>query len=206
MSGVDSLTAELLATLSNATLKLDPLTEPRLRQIEGQSVRFEVSTPGAAEPLCLLMTINKASLQFTADDGRAVHAIVQGGPSSLLAWLSGRRPDNVQFGGDELLLERLSDILAKFEPDLADPLGRLIGTEAATELVGFAEAAFAAGRSALQAASNAAAQSAREQYAEEREFDDAVELLEALQLKVDRLNARATRLESSRRADSATQQ
>lgn len=204
MSGVDALTAELLATLSNATLKLDPLTEPRLRQIEGQSVRFEVSLPGTAEPLCLLMTINKASLQFTADDDRAVHAIVQGGLSSLLAWLSGRRPDDIQFSGDELLLERLSDILAKFEPDLADPLGRLIGTEAATGLVGFAEAAIAAGRSALEAASNAAAQSAREQYAENREFNDAVELLEAVQLKVDRLKARATRLETSRRSDPAT--
>jgi ubiquinone biosynthesis protein UbiJ len=204
VSGADSLTAELLATLSNATLKLDPLTEPRLRQIEGQSLRFEVSLPGASEPLSLLMTIDKASLQFTPDDDRAVHAIVQGSPGALLAWLGSGRPDNIRFSGDELLLERLSDILSKFEPDLADPLGRLIGTEAATGLVGFAEAIFATGRSALEAASNAAGRSAREQYAENSEFDNAVEMLEALQLKVDRLQARATRLETSRESDPAT--
>ena len=78
MTDPAQLGAEMLATLSNAILKLDPLSEPKLRELEGRSVRLDVVLPGRSEPLRWLMTFNKASVQLAPCAETAAHAIVAG--------------------------------------------------------------------------------------------------------------------------------
>lgn len=197
MTTPTSFGAEMLATLSNAALKLDPLTEPRLRALEGRTVRLDIHMPGSSTPVRWLLSIDKASLQIDTCDECQAHAIVRGGLGPLLNWLSSGDQRGLEFSGDELLLEQFAGLLTGYQPDLAQPLGRIIGEEAATSLFGFAEAATAAAQSALQAAQGAAEQTAKQHYTGERQFGEAIETLENLSLKVDRLQARTILLEAA---------
>ena len=197
MTTPTSLGAEMLATLSNAALKLDPLSEPRLRALEGRTVRLDIQMPGNSTPVHWLLGIDKASLQIDTCDECQAHAIVRGGLGALLSWLSGGDARGLEFSGDELLLEQLAGLLSGYQPDLAQPLGRIIGEETATRLFSFAEAAGAAARSALQAAQGAAQQTAKQHYTGEHQLGEATETLENLSLKVDRLQARTRLLEDA---------
>lgn len=203
MSTLDTLAAELLGTLGNAGLKLDPLSEPRLQELEGKSVRFDVHVPGRAAPLHLRLTVERASLNYELGDETPANAIVRGSPADLLAWLSGRPATGLTFSGDEALLTRLGAVFEQYQPDLETPLGRLIGAEGSAALLGFAEAAFAAARSAFEAVGDSAGESARQHYAGNAELLAAVEAAESLQLKLDRLGARASRLEETVRRSGA---
>ena len=62
--------AEMLATLSNAILKLDPLSEPKLRELEGRSVRLDVELPGRSEPMSWLMSFAKAGERTASPRGQ----------------------------------------------------------------------------------------------------------------------------------------
>jgi ubiquinone biosynthesis protein UbiJ len=193
--------AEMLATLGNAILKLDPLSEPKLRELEGLSVRLDVALPGRNEPTRWLMSFHKASVQLEPCSEIAAHAIVAGEVSELLAWLTGGASGGLRFDGDTRLLDSLSGLMHGYQPDLAPPLGRVIGDDAASALVGFLEAASAAARSAIQTLRGAAQDTARQNYASPDEMSSAIHQLEDLALKVDRLTARTDRLENLRRTD-----
>ncbi len=57
MSGLESVVADLLGTLSNAGLQLDPLSQARLRALEGHRVWFDISLPTALTAQNLTLTI-----------------------------------------------------------------------------------------------------------------------------------------------------
>lgn len=206
MTDPAQLGAELLATLSNAILKLDPLSQPRLQELEGNLVRLDVTLPGRTEPDRLLLEFEKASVRLQPCDDCAAHAIVAGSIPDLLQWLMGGASGGLRFDGDTLLLEKLSGLMNGYQPDFAPPLARVIGDNAATALVGVVEAAGAAARSLLQTINGAAEETARQHYASPDELSRATETLEELALKVDRLNARTQRLESLRRNRTGTSQ
>jgi ubiquinone biosynthesis protein UbiJ len=204
MSSAEAVAAEMLATLANAGLKLDPLSEPRLAALEGRSVRFEVTLPGRETAAVLTARIAKASLQFCVDaepePGQLrpeVDAIVRGSITELLAWFQGAGSRGLSFEGDEQLLASLGGLLSDYQPDLALPLSRILGAETASNLLGFAETALAATRSALQAAGNAAADGARARFTDTSELNQAITTVEDLNLKVDRLLARVALLETN---------
>jgi len=189
--------SELLATLSNAALKLDPLTEPRLTELEGHSVRFEITLPGRPEPLPLTLSVKKACLQFAIEAESRVNAVVRGSAAELFVWLQGGQSHSLSFDGDEQLLARLAGLLSGFQPDLARPLNRILGEEATANLLGLAETALAATRSALQAAGSAAADQTRARFTDQPSMNQAMTQAEELTLKVDRLLARVSLLEES---------
>ena len=203
MSSGEALAAELLATLSNAALKLDPLTEPRLKDLEGRSARIEVLTPGSTRPVSLRLEIRRASLQFSLADQSPVDALVKGRPPELLAYFQGRATPGgagVVQEGDETLLAALAGVLRSYEPDLAEPLRGVLGAEAANALVGLAEAALATTRSALEALSSAAEAGAQRRYTSEGDFEASRRRLEDLGLELDRLRARTDAVAAARTA------
>ena len=206
MTDPAQLGAEVLATLSNAILKLDPLSQPRLQELEGNLVRLDVTLPGRAEPERLLLEFEKASVRLQPCDERAAHAIVTGNIPDLLQWFIAGTSSDLRFDGDTLLLEKLSGLMKGYQPDFAPPLSRMIGDDAATALVGMVEAAGAAARSMLQTISGAAEDTARQHYTSPDELSQATRTLEELVLKVDRLNARTQRLETLRRTRTGTSQ
>ena len=196
MTDPAQLGAEMLATLSNAILKLDPLSEVKIRELEGRSIRLDVQLPGRGEPTRWLMTFSKDSVQLAPCAEATAHAIVRGEPGDLLAWLAGGRSGDLRFDGDIGLLDSVSGLMKGYEPDLAPPLGKMIGNDAASALVGFVEAAGAAARTALQTLGGAAEETAHAHYTTPDELTQATRKLEDMALKVDRLKARTDRLEA----------
>ncbi len=190
MTTLDTVAAELLATLSNAALKLDPLTEPRLREMEGRTARFDLRAPGGNTPARIRLEVCKASLNFSLGSNEPADAVVRGTFPELLAFFQGRPAEGLTYDGDEQLLHTLAGLLEQYQPDFAEPLTGVLGSEAAQSVVGFAEAALAATRSALEAIGKAAGDSARAHYTADREFEQARNTLDAVTLRVDRLRAR----------------
>jgi ubiquinone biosynthesis protein UbiJ len=206
VSGIETAVAEIISTLSNAGLKLDPLSEARLREIEGRSVRLEIEPPAAGSPLVITMIVRKACLNFDTEAVDPANAIVRGSLPELLAWFAGGTPasGNLSFEGDEILLAQLSQVFENYEPDLTEPLRRVLGEEAARNLVGAAEAAFAALRSTFQAFGHAAEDASHEYYLDNARLENTVAEAEKLQLRIDRLAARLAVLESAAADQSAT--
>ncbi len=205
MTTAESWLAELVSTVGNAGLKLDPLSEARLAELEGRVVLLEVLGPTGGAPLTATLSVRRASLQISAGGAGPADAIVRGTPADLLGWLSGARgTGQLQIEGDEQLLSALTGLLEKFEPDLAEPLTRLIGAQAADSVLGAAEAAFALLRSATQAVSEATRDQARASFTDTSGLEQAVSSVEALELRLDRLAARLERVEARRSAPAAS--
>ncbi len=213
MSGLDDLLVGLLSNLGNAGLALDPLAKARLDTLDGTRVRFEIVLP-AGEPAAeknLTLHIAEGRLEFTPADNAQPdsqpHAIVRGSIPSVLAWLTGTGAvsDTLTFEGDEAILAELAGILTNYEPDLADPLTSLLGNDAAENLIGAAEMAFAAFRSVVESASSAAQRSAGRSFVSAPKLDTLLTGLDALQLRTDRLAAKVRAAEASRGAARASE-
>lgn len=206
-SGLEELFSQALTSIGNLTLKLDPLSQARLDALEGICVRFEVVTPDREDLLITVVRVCDGQLvvatlgshdrtEDSSDD--KPNAIVTGPAGDLLALLSNRGTSSrVTIDGDEQVLADLATLLKHFEPDLAGPMGEILGTQAADNLVGIAEAAIAALKSTAESLGAVARQGAQARYLGNPEFDQMLGRLEELQLRVDRLGARVRDIESS---------
>ncbi|MFV2090618.1 MAG: SCP2 sterol-binding domain-containing protein [Pseudomonadales bacterium] len=196
-SGFKALFSQVLTSVSNLTLKLDPLSRARLRVLEGISVRFDILTPPRVEPRPLTIRVSNEQLLVVARDADKPNAIVTGQVPDILALLADPASSSrVTIEGDEQVLADLSELLKHFEPDLAGPMGEILGSQAADNLVGMAEAAIAALRSTAESLGTLARDGARSHYLGNTDLADMLELMEDLQLRVDRLGARVRDLES----------
>ncbi len=212
MNGLEVVLVDLLSTLSNASLALDPLATARLSALEGTRVQFEIKLPTPVDDKNLLLRIVDSRLEFTPGPDEPTdeagphgangqpHAIVRGSIPSVLAWLtgSGTVSDTLTFEGDEAILAELAGILRSYEPDLAEPLASLLGDEAAESLIGAAEMALATFRSMLESASSAARHSAGRSFVSTPKLDTLLTGLDALQLRTDRLAAKVRAAEAGR--------
>jgi len=219
VSGLDAVLVDLLTTLSNASLDLDPLAKARLSALEGTRVQFEIKLPTPVDDKNLLLRIADSRLEFSPGPdeptGEAAphgangqpHAIVRGSIPSVLAWLtgSGTGSDTLTFEGDEAVLAELSGILTNYQPDLAEPLSRLLGGDAAESLISAAEMALATFRSMLESASSAAQHSAGRSFVSTPKLDTLLTGLDALQLRTDRLAAKVRAAEAARTAERSSE-
>lgn len=227
MSGLESVVADLLGTLSNAGLQLDPLSQARLRALEGHRVWFDISLPTALAAQNLTLTIAVGNpdpdftgpgaggpdlagsrpadrrLEFTAGCHGQPNAIVRGSMPALFAWLTGSDDagSTLTFEGDEAVLAELTGILTNFEPDLAEPLTTFLGADAADNLIGVAETAFASLRSVLQGLGNAVQDTAGRSYVNSPNLSTLLNGLDDLQLRIDRLAAKVQAAEKRRGAE-----
>ena len=223
MSGLESLLADLLSTLSNASLQLDPLSQARLRELEGRSVWFDITLPTVMAGQNLTFTLSIRSpgpgdtrladtrpadtrpadtqLEFTPDKIGQPNAIVRGTIPAVVAWLtdSPDAADTLTFEGDEAVLAALTGILTNFEPDLTDPLTTFLGADAAESLLGVAETATATFRSLLEGLANAAQETAGRSYVNGPNLSTLLNGLDALQLRIDRLAAKVRAAEERSR-------
>ena len=140
---------------------------------------------------------NRSDDSSAASSEDRPNVIVTGPAGDLLALLSNRdTSSSVTIDGDEQVLADLVTLLKHFEPDLAGPMAELLGTQAADNLVGIAEAAIAALKSTAESLGAVARQGAQTRYLGNSEFDQMLERLEELQLRVDRLGARVGDIQS----------
>jgi len=192
----EQLLARVLSDLGNAALGLDPLSRARLGALAGRCVRIDVVPPGVGEPRPLTVFITDSGLTCRAGRDPAPHVILTGTLPDIARRLSGTG-GSVRIEGDEAVLTALADLFTGLQPDLATPLANLIGRELADNLVGLAEAGFALLRSAAESVTTTARRDAAGAFVNQDGFEHLLIRMEALRLRVDRLDARTRRLEAA---------
>jgi ubiquinone biosynthesis protein UbiJ len=162
-------------------------------------VRFDILTPGSAEPYPQTIRVSDGQLRVEARAARKPNAIVTGRVPDILALLADSTSSSrVMIEGDENVLTDLTELLKHFEPDLAGPMSGILGSQVADTFVGLAEAAMAALKSTAESLSSVARDGTRSRYLVNSDLDCMLESLEDLQLRVDRLGARVRVVESNR--------
>lgn len=194
----EQLLARILGDMSNAALALDPLSRARLAPLSGRCARFDVVPPGGGAPRPLTIVVTDTGLECRAGTEPAPHVILTGALPDLVRRLTGARGDGtVSIEGDEAVLTELAALFTHLQPDLAAPLGNVIGQPLADDLLGLAEAGFAFLRSAAESVTTAARRDTVDAFVNRDGFERLITRLEALRLRVDRLEARTRQLETA---------
>ena len=201
-SPLESLLARLAGEISSQTLKLDPTSQPRLESLAGTRIRFDVIPPalpgapsGANEPRTVLLVVQQDELTLEAGSGEEAHAVVTGTLPDIARNFFGapagsNRPSNVRIEGDEAALQAVLALFRDLQPDLAEPLARAIGREAADSLIGAAEAGLAFLRSAADGLAKGARKEVRNTWLTDQAQDSLMDRMDELRLRIDRLDAR----------------
>ena len=207
---IEEALARLVGEFTSQTLKLDPASHPRLENLDGTRIRFDIvppALPGMPEPAprSLLLTVYADGLDLRPEGGEEAHAVVRGTLPEIAASVLGSEPivgnrQGMRIDGDEAALQSVSALFRDLEPDLAEPLTGLFGREAADSLLGAAEAGLAFFRSAAESLSAGLRDEARSVFVSEDSFRELLERAEDLRLRVDRLDARV-RLAEQREQD-----
>jgi ubiquinone biosynthesis protein UbiJ len=215
-SPLESLLVRVTGEISSQTLKLDPASYPRLEALAGTRIRFDVlppRVPGLAskntEPRTVLLEVLPDALQLQLGSDEQAHAVVRGAlPDIARALLAPSAATGkpaatsaAQIAGDEAALQAVAGLFRDLQPDLAEPLARVIGRDAADNLVGAAEAGVAFLRSAAESLAGGARKEAGQAWVTDQAQSSLMDRLDDLKLRVDRLDAR-TRIAEGRAAPS----
>jgi ubiquinone biosynthesis protein UbiJ len=207
-SPLEDLIAGILSSAGNAVLNLDPASAPRLAELEGKTMALRALLPGGREQT-FVVTVGAGQLAWVAGadaESQRPNVMVTGRVPDIAALL--RNPDHAEgvvIDGDEQVLAAFAAVLTRFHPDLAGPIGNVIGPEAADGLIGLAEAGIAFMKSAADTLEHMARDGAGSAFVAETDFDRLLDRMEGLTLRIDRLNARLALLENARPGKEAQQ-
>ncbi len=184
--------ADIATDISRQALQSDPQLLARLGSLQGNTVELQCTLP----PGTWHVSIDAEGLSVRSGPAAAPQAVVRGTLTSLIAWLlPGGNNSGLEVSGDNTLLLELADMLKGFSPDLAVPLSDLLGAELANSLVGGAEAGLQALQSLLAGAGRGVQTQAGRQFVQQSQLDAFLDGVDALRLRVDRLDARIREVE-----------
>lgn len=206
LSPLEGLLLRLAGEASSQTLKLDPASYPRLEALAGTRLRFDVLTPTVPglpvrsdEPRPLLLEVQPDALSLEGGSRGDAHAVITGTVPDIVRLFFGSaatktgksdKPGDVRIEGDEAALQAVAALFRDLEPDLAEPLAKIVGREAADGLIGAAEAGLAFLRSAAQSMASGARREARSTWVTDQAQDTLLDRMDKLRLRIDRLDAR----------------
>jgi len=190
-TAAESMFIDFVNTLANAGLRLDPLSESRLRALEGRCVHLIPRLPAAGEKIFSLL-VSDGRLELVPYAIPQPNAIARGTMTDLLGWIArGPSPSGgISFEGDETVLQELSDIFRAYRPDLSEPVAGLLGHELTASLLNVVEGAVAALRSAAQGAGSALQQGTAQHYVTRKSLNTFLDVLDDTRARVDRLTQR----------------
>jgi len=187
MGMIEETIAVVATNLSRASLGSDPTMRVRLLALEGRLVKVVCELP----TLTFFFMVKDGGLICRSAADEKPNVIVTGNGAGLARWLSTpTRIDGVRIEGDEAVLLELSTALAEFSPDLLAPLTRLLGPEAAQTLLGGAELAVSAFRSAAEGVGIALEKTAASRFVTRADTNALLDALDELRLRIDRLASR----------------
>ena len=187
--------ADIATSISRQALQADPQLLARLAGLQGNTVELQCTLP----PATWHLIIEPEGMSARSGPAQAPHAVVRGTLMSLIGWLlPGGNTGSLEISGDNTLLLELADMLKGFRPDLALPLHKLLGEELADTLVGSAEAGLDALQSLLSGAGRSMQTQAGKQFVQQPQLDAFLDGVDALRLRVDRLDARLREAEQAR--------
>jgi len=198
---LETLFADALAALANASLNLDPSSAARLSALEGRRIRIIAELPPPLGARHFTLQVEAARLRLFPDDTENPNVIVTGTVPDLARWLlTGHTISGggLRIEGDTTVLTEAVAVFRGFNPDLAIPLGRILGADTAASLLGAGELALAGLRSAAEAMGGSIRQGAAERFVSREQVAQFLDALDDTQLRVDRLAARVSAEEAQR--------
>lgn len=184
---LEDLLASISSNLAQAGLNLDPEMRGRLQQIDGRCIAVNCSMP----PLALFLNIGNGTLMVRSSFSGKPHVAVTGTGFELASWLAApHRIDGIQIEGDETVLLEVTAALRTFDPDLVAPFTRLFGPGVTQNMLGGAELAVSAIRSAAEGVGHAIEKTAAAQFVTREDTGALLDVLDDLRLRIDRLAAR----------------
>ena len=187
MGMIEDAIAAVATNLSRASLGSDPATRERLLALEGRLVRVDCELPA----LSFFLQVKGGELLCRPTVDEKPNVVVTGNGVDLARWLAApARIDGIQIEGDEAVLLELSSALAGFSPNLLSPLTRFLGPETAQTLLGGAELAVSAFRSAAEGVGLALEKTAANRFVTRADTNALLDALDELRLRIDRLASR----------------
>lgn len=189
-----------LETALNQAIALDPAAGNALGRLSGKMLRIQCTRPALAANVM----VTDRGLQLGASDEIPADATVSGPPLALLKRLLTRDTDNLRedgivIGGDTALVNALQEIFTDLDVDWEYRLSKVIG-DIPTQLLSDGITSTSA---FLKRTGENVVQDVDDYLHEEKKlFPDAVQLqgfyrrIDALRLRVDRLQARTAALQS----------
>lgn len=190
--------AQWVAAFANGLLTLDPVARARLARLDGRAIALRPDPP--VEPVTIRFVGSR--IVVARDESVRPSAIVSGDAGAMLAaFARGRFDGTLAIEGDEDTIAEFADTLRELSPDFAAPLGRLVGSSAASQIAGFVELGFETARRVLTdlgaQASKVARDGAAQQFLTRAELDAMSSRRHAAALALDRIAARLNALERS---------
>jgi ubiquinone biosynthesis protein UbiJ len=188
--------------LANGAADLDPLTRARLDKLSGHSVAIDMKPLGEA----VTLSFGNRTIRFEPGVAAAPSVIVRGSPAALTAAFFGSAvPRGMSIEGDELILTELRSIARNFHPEAVPPLDDIVGPQAAETITSLLELGFAAASALVRNVGEEGGRliraGARQRYLGADDFETLLSSIQALRLRVDRLNARTDIVERAARGN-----
>ena len=194
----EALLTEFVNTLTNASLKLDPLSESRLRLLDGRRVHLVTELPTPVDDRTFSLLISNGRVEILPYAVPQPNAIARGTIPDLLGWFvaGANSPGRISFEGDDTVLQELTDIFHSYTPEFSEPVSGLLGGEVAANLLNVAEGAMATLRSAAQGAGSALQRGTAQRYVTRASLSAFLDVLDDTRSRVDRLAQRVRAAES----------
>jgi ubiquinone biosynthesis protein UbiJ len=187
MGMIEDAIASIATNLSRASLDSDPAMRERLLALEGRLVKVVCTLPSFS----FFLQVKNGELLCCPTMKEKPNVVVTGNGADLARWLSApARIDGIQIEGDEAVLLELSTALAEFSPNLLSPLTRFLGPETAQTMLGGAELAVSAFRSAAEGVGLALEKTAANRFVTRADTNALLDALDELRLRIDRLASR----------------
>ena len=188
--------ADIATRATNQALHADPGLLGRLQALQGRCIEIQCTVPAAIWHL----NINNGGIDTVHGAADAPQVIVRGAVLDLAGWLMpGKSPGHVTITGDDTLLIEVLDILQDFDPDLASPLTQLFGAELTDTLLGTAEMGLKGLQSLIAGVGQSVRDKTTENFVQQNQLNTLLTGVDKLRLRVDRLAAKVTQHEQSKR-------
>jgi len=196
VSLLEDALALVSSNLARASLGMDPAMRGRLKQIDGRSIRIDCTMPA----LTLYLVVHDGEISVRRAIEGKPQVAVSGSGLQLANWLAApHRIDGISIEGDETVLLEVTAALRAFDPDLLTPFTAVFGLQGAQTLLGGAELAVSALKSAAEGVGHAIEQTAASRFVTRADTNALLDALDELRLRIDRLAARISEQEERQR-------
>jgi len=184
----------LAGRVASTLLRLDPRAGAEIAALRGKTIAIESTPPG----LRYLLVVEGDDVAIRADTGVPADLAVRGSPLAFARALASRGDPaawsgaGLEFEGDAKLAGRLRRMLARYDPDLEEPVSWVVGDVAAHHLGNAARSI----RAYVRETADVLARDVAEYLEEERQVLAPRVRVEAFLRDVDTLRADANRLEA----------
>ncbi len=188
--------SQLLEQLSNSALALDTASKTKLAAMDGRCVQIN------AQGSIYSLLINEERIRIYHSDSFPWDVRIEGSISDLSQMLLNiGSPSSIQIDGDEVLLEELRCVFSNLKPDIETPLARVLGEQPAQAISAFLQVSAAASRvianTIRDAGTSRMSAHASENFLQRTTYEQFLDSLYKLKLRVDRVDAQITQLETA---------